>query len=107
MKTKTLSFFILPFILFSGCSDIHSPQVIAKNQQNLKNGTIVGKLADGRTVTQFTIDQGDNYAHFLYLIENSSTATINYTVNYGKVYKTQSIVIDGQEYKIEKVENKE
>lgn len=103
MKTKILSLIILS-ILFSGCTNQNSPEVVSNNKYNLQNGFVIGQLADGRTVTQYYIDRGSDYPHYLYLIENSSTITVNRIARTGKVSNNQVIVIDGAEYKIEKIE---
>ena len=71
------------FLLSKG---MDHPDVISANKEHLStNGEVVGKLPDGREVVRYKIGMGTgNYAHWIYVVKDSTTITLNHTVTHGK-----------------------
>lgn len=88
-------------VLFAGCiTSPNDPTVIALNKQRLSgNGEVVGDLPDGRVVTRYEIDRGTDPSHFIYVIADQPTVTINHSERHGKTTVNRtSVIIDGVRY---------
>ena len=95
---------ILILILFlTGCTSSNDPSVIQKNAITLSSeGELVGKLKDGREVRRFVINNGDtigSHNHWLYLVDDSDTVTVNHTVSSGKTSHLKvEVIVEGKKY---------
>lgn len=92
---------IVLLLVCVGCvQSPHDPQVVALNKQRLSGiGEDVGTLPDGRVVYRYEIDRGSDPSHFVYMIVNQPTITMNTSEKHGKVTVNRSVVIiDGVKY---------
>ena len=93
-------FLIILFCL--GCTGRNDPTVIKQNENTLSSsGEYVGVLPDGRKVTRYVIDTGSNHDHYLYVIENTKSSTVNSIISSGKTTRNNvNVIIDGQRYQL-------
>ncbi|RTK95554.1 MAG: hypothetical protein EKK64_06945 [Neisseriaceae bacterium] len=98
-------FLSILFLLF-GCEGRNDPSVIKQNEETLSGeGEYVGILPDGRKVSRYPIETGYRN-HFLYLVEDSDTVTINRSVSSGKTtVNIVEVIIDGKKFKTVPEEN--
>ena len=103
-------FLILPLFLI-GCAPYNSPEKKILNKATLSDEPeYVGTLKDGRTVGRFYIKNDGRldgewvHNHWVYVISDNSSSTVNYSVQSGKTTRNETIVIiNGKEY-VEKSE---
>lgn len=86
-----MRYFWVLLLLFAGCSEEATRRINAENLA--KNGQLVGKLSDGRSVTCYRIARpGGRYDHWLYVV--GDTVTVN-SVTDGKYPAPITTVIVG------------
>lgn len=93
-------FLILPFILGCDSVDRNHPKVVSINENTLLgDGEYVGKLKNGNVVKRYEIDMGPRHNHFIYIIDDNPTVTVNRNVSDGDTSRNEvTVIIDGTKY---------
>jgi hypothetical protein len=81
----------LGFII--GCSE-------PKATLSVNDKMVVGKLDDGREVVQYRVERHGSTDHYIYVVQNATVVTNNYTVDNGDTHRTEvhSVIIDDVKY---------
>jgi hypothetical protein len=97
---KYISIIFLSLVLFSGCSEYNSPEIMSKNKLTFAGpGETVGTLPDGRVISRYRIDMGE-YMHDHWIYVCSNTITVNTVQSQGKngTASLIQVMVDGVKY---------
>jgi hypothetical protein len=78
----------------------HSPEIKQKNEATFSSGgELVGKLPDGRFISRYEIESATSHNHWVYVISDNSSVSVNYPIRVGKLTHNEAmVIINGKEY---------
>ena len=95
----------ISILALAGCAGPRDPEVKAVNQKNLAGqGDYIGTLPDGRVIRCYAIDRGYSYPHYVYVVSDGSSVSLNKTEMAGKnnYYNRTIVTIAGKKFVEEK-----
>lgn len=89
-----LSFILIAFVVFFTSKT--DQQINESIRANLASGgQTIGQLNDGRNITRYCIATG-GYPHYIYVVDNASTVSTNFSVRRGKTEVNETHVLVNQ-----------
>lgn len=92
---------LLTFVVFSliGCTGPDDDIVKVMNKSHLSGkGDYMGTLPDGRDVTRYRIDRGNMNSHYIYIVPDSQSTSMNIAGGNKGNNNITSVIIDGRKF---------